>query len=49
VVIEPDVKTFAWDDFTKTPELIAAGESAAARAIPEILEALRGEKKNPAA
>lgn len=49
VVIEPDVKTFAWDDFTKTPELIAAGESAAAKAIPEILEALRGEKRNPAA
>jgi NTE family protein len=46
VVIEPDVKAFAWDDFTKTPELVAAGEEAAAKAVPEILEALRGEKKN---
>src|SRR5579863_5347584 len=49
VVIEPDVKAFAWDDFTKTPELVAAGEEAAARAMPEIQALLRGEKKSPAA
>ena len=49
VVIEPDVTSFAWDDFTKTPELIAAGEQAAAKAMPEVLAVLRGEKKNSAA
>jgi len=25
VVIEPDVKPFVWDDFTKTPEMVAGG------------------------
>jgi NTE family protein len=49
VVIEPDVKDFAWDDFTKTPELIAAGESATMKALPEIVAALRGNKKDSAA
>lgn len=49
VVIEPNVTSFAWDDFTKTPELVAAGEEAAKKAIPQILEVLRGEKKNPVA
>src|SRR5205814_9085197 len=29
VIIEPDVSTFAWDDFSKTVELVAAGEVAA--------------------
>jgi Predicted esterase of the alpha-beta hydrolase superfamily len=47
VVIEPNVTSFAWDDFTKTPELVAAGEEAAKKAIPQILEVLHGEKKNP--
>jgi len=47
VVIEPDVTSFAWDDFTKTPELVAAGQEAAKKAIPQILTVLRGEKKNP--
>jgi len=45
VVIEPDVTSFAWDDFTKTAELVAAGEQAATKAMPEVLAALRGEKK----
>ena len=49
VIIEPDVKSFAWDDFTKTPELIAAGEAAALNALPEIVAALRGKKKDSAA
>ena len=49
VVIEPDVKSFAWDDFTKTPDLIASGEEATLQAIPQILARLRGEKKNSAA
>jgi NTE family protein len=46
VVIEPDVTSFAWDDFTKTPELVAAGEAAAKQAIPEILALLNRRKKD---
>jgi NTE family protein len=49
VIIEPDVSNFAWDDFSKTPELIAAGEAAAMNAVPEIVSFLRTKKKNPAA
>jgi NTE family protein len=49
VVIEPDVSNFAWDDFTKTPELIAAGEAAALRVVPEIVAALRSKRKDSAA
>ncbi len=49
VIIEPDVSEFAWDDFTKTPELIRAGEAAALKAVPDVLAVLRGQKKNPAA
>src|SRR6266853_2424160 len=46
VIIEPDVKTFVWDDFSKTPEMIAAGEAAALAALPEIRAALHGEKRD---
>src|SRR5215813_2135584 len=46
VVIEPDVTSFAWDDFTKTPELVAAGEAAAKKAIPEVLALLNRPKKD---
>jgi NTE family protein len=49
VIIEPDVSSFAWDDFTKTPELVAAGEAAAMNAVPEIVAFLRGKKKDSAA
>jgi NTE family protein len=49
VIIEPNVSSFAWDDFTKTPELVAAGEAAAMSAIPEIVAFLRGKKKDSAA
>lgn len=45
IVIEPDVTSFAWDDFSKTPELVAAGQKAALQAMPEILARVRGEKK----
>ena len=44
VIIEPDVKPFVWDDFTKTPEMIAAGEAAAMAALPQIRAVLRGEQ-----
>jgi NTE family protein len=49
IIIEPDVKPYVWDDFTKTPEMVAAGEAAALAALPEIRAALRGEKRNSAA
>ena len=44
IIIEPDVKHFVWDDFSKTPDMIAAGELAALSALPQIRAALRGEK-----
>ncbi|MDE3136241.1 MAG: patatin-like phospholipase family protein [Acidobacteriota bacterium] len=47
VVIEPDVANFSWDDFARTPELIAAGERATREALPKILEALRPRKPQP--
>jgi NTE family protein len=49
VIIEPDVKPFVWDDFSKTPDMIAAGEIAALAALPQIRAALRGEKRDSAA
>ena len=49
IIIEPDVKPFVWDDFSKTPEMIAAGEVAALAALPQIRAAVRGEKRDSAA
>jgi NTE family protein len=49
VIIEPDVKPFLWDDFTKTPEMVAAGEQAARSALPAIRAAIGGEKRDSAA
>ncbi len=40
VIIEPVVKDFLWDDFEKTPELMAAGEAAARAALPKIRAAI---------
>jgi NTE family protein len=40
IIVEPIVKDFLWDDFEKTPELIAAGEAAARAALPKIHAAL---------
>jgi len=45
IIIEPIVKDFLWDDFEKTSELIAAGETAARAALPKIRAAL--EPKSP--
>ncbi|MGQ9708519.1 MAG: patatin-like phospholipase family protein, partial [bacterium] len=42
VVIEPDVSRFLHSDFTRVRELIAAGESAAIKALPVIREKLKG-------
>jgi NTE family protein len=49
VIVEPDVTPFVWDDFTKTPEMVAAGEAAALAALPAIRAALSGEKRDSAA
>jgi NTE family protein len=49
VIIEPDVTPFVWDDFTKTPEMVAAGEAAALAALPAIRAAINGEKRDSAA
>ena len=49
IIIEPDVKQFVWDDFTRTPDMVAAGEVAALHALPQIRAALRGEKRDSAA
>lgn len=38
VIIEPDMHSFVWDDFTRTPELVAAGEAAARAVLPRIRE-----------
>lgn len=47
VVIEPEVVEFRWDDFARTPDLIAAGERATRKALPHILEALQPPKPQP--
>src|ERR1700674_1625088 len=49
VIIEPDVKPFVWDDFSKTPEMIAAGEAATLAALTHIRAVLSGEKRDSAA
>jgi NTE family protein len=40
VLIEPDVHHILWDEFAKTPQLVAAGESAARHVIPQIRSAI---------
>jgi NTE family protein len=49
VIIEPDVKPFVWDDFSRSPDMIAAGEAATLAALPEIRAAINGEKRDSAA
>jgi len=49
LIIEPDVHSFVWDDFSKTPELVRAGEEAAVKALPEIRALVKAEKKDSAA
>ena len=48
IIIEPDVKQFVWDDFTKTPGMVAAGEAAALAALPQIRAALTSGKHGSA-
>jgi NTE family protein len=49
VIIEPDVKPFVWDDFTRTNDLVAVGQAAVEAALPQIRAALGGEKRDSAA
>ena len=48
LIIEPDVKGFVWDDFTRTNDMVAAGAAAAEAVIPQI-RALLGEAKRDSA
>ena len=47
VIIEPDVTPFIWDDFTKTGDMIRAGEEATIKALPEIRAAIQEQKITP--
>lgn len=40
VIIEPDVKDFVWDDFGRSGDMIAAGETAALQALHEVRQAI---------
>jgi NTE family protein len=43
VLIEPEVHHIQWDEFVKTPQLVAAGETAARAALPKIRAALSAD------
>jgi len=45
VVIEPDVTSFVWDDFSKTGEMIRAGEEATLKVLPAIRAAIEAKRK----
>jgi NTE family protein len=49
IIIEPDVQPFVWDDFSKTPQMVAAGAAATLAAIPQIRAAIarHPERSNP--
>jgi len=49
LIIEPDVREYAWDDFSRTPELVNAGEVATMKLLPEIRALVNGETKDSAA
>jgi len=45
VIIEPDVRPFVWDDFSKTQEMIRAGEEATMKMLPGIRMAIEAKRK----
>jgi NTE family protein len=47
VLIEPDVGLFGYDEFQRTPEMIANGEEATRRALPRIRAWLEGTELLP--
>jgi NTE family protein len=48
LMLVPEVRDFAWDDFSRTGELVAAGEAAARAALPRIRELLNPPAVLPA-
>ncbi len=48
VILQPDVHHVLWDEFAKTPQLIAAGEAEARRLMPDIKAALAHHSPVPA-
>lgn len=44
ILIEPDVHDVLWHEFSKTPQLVAAGRAATEAALPKIKAALRGNQ-----
>lgn len=49
VIIEPDMRSFQWDDFSHVGDMIAAGEAAALRALPQIRAAIAKYHPRPVA
>jgi len=49
VVLEPEVGAYAWDDFSRTSELLRAGEAAAIAAMPAIRALVQPAPQSPAA
>ena len=47
ILIEPNVHHILWDEFVKTPQLVAAGEEAALEALPRIRAAIKGRGEKP--
>jgi len=48
LLICPEVGEFAWDDFSRSAEMIAAGEAAARAALPRLRELLAPSSSSPA-
>ena len=48
VILQPDVHHVLWDEFAKTPQLIAAGEAEARRLMPDIKAAIAQHSPVPA-
>jgi NTE family protein len=46
--IEPNVRDFAWDDFERVPEMVAAGREAALAALPQIQKWLAASRRTEA-
>jgi NTE family protein len=46
ILIEPNVHHILWDEFVKTPQLVAAGEAATQAAMPQIKAAIEGGVAN---
>jgi hypothetical protein len=47
VLLEPDVHHILWDEFPKSPQMIAAGEDCVRAAMPRIKTLLSRDPKQP--